>query len=217
MLASWKKSYAQHRKHIKKQRHYFAIKGPSSRSYDFSSGHVWMWELDHKESWAPKNWCFWTVMLEKTPESSMDCKEIQPVNPEGNQFWILIGRTDADVEMPIFWPPDAKKWHWKRPWYWERLKVEGEGDNRGWDGWMASPTEWTWVWAALGVGEGQGGLECCSRWGRKELDVTERLNWSIILFHRRKLVREDKWLAQSNLIQMPGFRPTPGPGILLFP
>ena len=100
-LAPWKKSYDQPRQHVKKQKHYFAKKGPPSQSYGFSSGHVWMWELDHKESWAPKNWCFWTVALEKTLESPLDCKEIQPVHPKGNQFWILIGRTDAEAETSV--------------------------------------------------------------------------------------------------------------------
>ena len=109
MLAPWKKSCDQPRQHIKKQRHYFANKGPSSQSYGFSSGHVWMWELDCEESWALKNWCFWTVVL-KTLESPLDCKEIKPVNPKGNQFWIFIGRTDAEAEAPIFWPPEAKNW-----------------------------------------------------------------------------------------------------------
>ena len=108
MLASWKKSYDQHRQHIKKQRHYFANKSPSSQSYGFSSSHVWMWELDYKESWASKNWCFWTVVLEKTLESPLNCKEIQAVHPKGNQSWIFIGKPDA--EAPILWPPDVKNW-----------------------------------------------------------------------------------------------------------
>ena len=107
-LAPWKKSYDQPRQLIKKQRHYFANESPSSQSYGFSNSHVWMWELDYKESWAPKNWCFWTVLLEKTFESPLDCKEIQPVHPKGNQSWIFIGRTDAEAETPILWPPDAK-------------------------------------------------------------------------------------------------------------
>ena len=106
MLAPWKKSYDQPRQHIKKQRHYFADKGPSSQSYGFSSSHVWIWELDYEESWGPKNWCFWIVVLEKTLESPLDCKEIQPVNPKGNQSWIFIGRTNAEAEAPILWPPD---------------------------------------------------------------------------------------------------------------
>ena len=110
MLAPWKNSYDEPRQHIKKQRHHFANKGPSSQSYDFSSSRVWMWELDHKESWVPKNWCFWTVVLEKTLESPLDCKAIQLVHPKGNQSWIYIGRTDAETETPIIWPPDAKNW-----------------------------------------------------------------------------------------------------------
>ena len=116
MLAPWKKSCDTPREHIKKQRHCFADKGLSSQSYGFSSSHVWMWELDLKESWAPKNWCFWTVVLEKTFESPSDCKEIKPVNPKGNQSWIFIGRTDAEAEMPMLWPPDVKNWLiWKDP------------------------------------------------------------------------------------------------------
>ena len=110
MLAPWKKSYDQSSQHNKKQRHYFANKCPSSQSYGFSSSHVWIWKLGYKESWAPKNWCFWTVVLEKTFESLLDCKKIQPVYPKGNQSWILIGRTDAEAETPILWPPDMKNW-----------------------------------------------------------------------------------------------------------
>jgi len=109
-LAPWKKSYDQPRQHIIKLRHYFANKGLSSQSYSFSSSHVWMWELDYKESWTLKNWCFWTVVLEKTLESPLACKEIQPVQPKGNQSWIFIGRTDAEAEAPILWPPDVKNW-----------------------------------------------------------------------------------------------------------
>ena len=106
-LASWKKSNDQRRQHIQKQRRYFANKGLSSQNYGFSSSRAWMWELDYKESWAPKNWCFWTVILKKTLESSLDCKEIKPVNPKGNQSWIFIGRTDAEAEAPVFWSSDA--------------------------------------------------------------------------------------------------------------
>ena len=96
--------------HIKKQRHYFVNKGMSSQGYGFSSGHVWMWELDYKESWVLKNWCFWTVVLEKTLESPLDCEEIQPVHPKGDQFWVFFGRTDVEAETPILWPPDVKNW-----------------------------------------------------------------------------------------------------------
>ena len=109
----------------------------------FSSSHVWMWELDYKENWAVKNWCFWTVVL-KTLESPLDCKEIQPAHPMGNQSWIFIGRTDA--EGPVLWPPNVKNWLTGKD---KRLKT-GEGDDRGWDGWMASSTQWTWVWASFG-------------------------------------------------------------------
>ena len=108
MIAPWKKSYDQPRQHIKKQRHYFVNKGPSSQSYGFSSSHVWIWELDYKESWMLKNWCFWTVVLEKTLESPLGCKEIQPVHPKGDQFWVFIGRTDAEAETLTLWPADAK-------------------------------------------------------------------------------------------------------------
>ena len=110
MPTPWKESYNQPRYHIEKQRHYFANKGPSGQGYGFSSGHVWMWELDCEESWEPKNWCFWTVVLEKTLESPLDCKEIQPVHPKGDQSWVFIGRTDAEAETPVLWPPDAKSW-----------------------------------------------------------------------------------------------------------
>ena len=110
MLTPWKTSFDQPRQPIKKQRHYFANKGPSSQGYGFFSRHVWMWELDCEEGWEPKNWCFWTVVLEKTLESPLDCKEIQPVNPKGDQSWIFIGRTDAEAETPVLWPPDAKNW-----------------------------------------------------------------------------------------------------------
>ena len=145
MLALWKKNYNECRQDIKKQRHCFANKGPSSQSYGSSSNNVWMWELDYKESWALKNWCFWTVVLEKTLQSPLDCKEIQLVHTKGNQSWIFIERTDVEAETTILWPPDVKNWlFWKDPD--ERLKAEGELDHRGWDGWMASPTWWTWVW-----------------------------------------------------------------------
>ena len=145
-LTLWKESYDQPRQHIKKHRHYFVYKGPPTQGYGFSSSHIWMRELDYKESWALKNWCFWTVVLEKTLESPWDCKEIQPVHPKGDQSWVFIGRTDVEAETPIqlaIWCEELT--HWKRPWCWERLRAGGEGDDRGWDGWTASPTQWTWV------------------------------------------------------------------------
>ena len=168
-----------------------------------------MWELDRKEGWASKNWCFfffnsfiyfnwrlstlqycsgfchtltwisqidtfWAVVLEKSP---LDSKETKPVNPKWNESWIFIGRTDAEAEAPIVWPPDAKSWLiGKDPDGWERLKAGGDGDNRGWDCWMASPTQWAWIEPTPGDSEGQGSLACCSPWGRKESDTTWRLN-----------------------------------------
>ena len=108
MLARWKKSFDKPRQDIKKQRHHFADKGPSSQSYGLSSSHVWMWELDHKEGWALKNQCFWIVVLEETLESPLDCKEIQPGNPKGDQPWISTGTTDAEAEALVLWPPDVK-------------------------------------------------------------------------------------------------------------
>ena len=118
----------------------------SSQGYGFSSGHVWMWELDYKENWALKNWCFWTVVLDKTLESPLDCKEIQPVHPKGNQSWIFIGRTKVEAETPMLATWFEELTHWKRPRCWERLKEGGEGDDRRWDGWMVSLTQWAWVW-----------------------------------------------------------------------
>ena len=141
MLTPWKESYDQPRQHIKKQRHYFANKGPSCQSYDFSSSHVWVWELDYKESWALMNWCFWTVVLEKTLESPLDCNEIQPVHPKGDQSWVFIGRTDVETETLILWPPDVKNWLiWKDPdagknWRWEE-KGMTEDEMVGWHHWL---------------------------------------------------------------------------------
>ena len=137
-----------------------------------------MLELDYKESWAPKNWCFWTVVLEKTLESPLDCKEIKPVNPKGNESWIFIGRTDVKAEAPTLWPPDGKELtHWKRPWCWETLKAGGERDDRGWDRWHHRFDGHEFE-QAPGVGDGQGSLACCSPWGCKESDTTEWLNWT---------------------------------------
>ena len=137
----WKKSYDQPRQHIKKQRHYLTNKCPSCQSYDFSSSHVWMWELDYREHWAPKNWCFWTVVLENTLESPLDCKDIQSVHPKGNQSLIFIGRTDAEAETPIFWPPDVKKWLiWKAPDAGKDWRQEEKGMTEdeivGWQHWF---------------------------------------------------------------------------------
>ena len=149
-LTPWKESYDQPRQHIKKQRHYYVNKTPSSQGHGFSSGHVWMWELDYEESWAPKNWCFWTVVFEKTLESPLDSKEIKPVHPKINQSWVFIGRTDVEAETLILWPPDAKSWLiWKDPDAGKDWGQEEKGMT-GWDGWMALPTQWTWVWVDSG-------------------------------------------------------------------
>ena len=118
----------------------------------FSSSHVWMWELDYKESWALKNCCFWTVVLEKTLGSPLDCKEIQPVNPKENQSWTNVQEglmLKLKLQYLAIWFKEMT--HWKIPWCWERLKAGGEGDDRGWDGWIASPTQLTWTWASSGI------------------------------------------------------------------
>ena len=128
MLAPWKESFDQPRQHIKKQRHYFAYKGPSSQGYGFSSSHVWMWQLDCDESWALKNWCLWTVVL-KTLESPLDCKETQPVHPKGDKSWVFIGRTDVEAETPKLWPPVVKIWLLEKTLM--LRKIEGRR-RRGW-------------------------------------------------------------------------------------
>ena len=155
-----------------------------------------MWDLDFEESWAVKNWCFSTVVLEKTLERPLNCK-IKSVNPKGNQSWIFIGRTDA--EALIVWPPWCKELtHWKRPWCWERLKAGGEGDYRERDGWMASLIQWTWVWTP-GDGEGQGSPACCSPWGRKESDTTERVNKNSSIYRVSFFPPREGWQLSRNL------------------
>ena len=176
---SLEESYDQPRQHIKKQRHYIADKALSTQSYGFSSSHVWMWELDYKESWAPKNWCFWTVVLEKTLESPLDCKEIKPVHPKGNQPRIFIGKTDAEAKTPILWPPDAKNWLiWKDPDVgkdWEQVeKGMTEDEMVGWHHRLNRHD----FGSAPGVGVGQVGLVCCGSWNCKGLETTDQLNWS---------------------------------------
>ena len=180
---SWKNSYDQPRQHIKKQRHYFVNKDLSSQGYGFSSGYVWMWELEYKESWAPKNWCFWTVVLEKTLESPLDCKEIQPVHPKGDQSWVFIERTDVEAETPILWPSVEKsRLIWKEPdagkdWRQEE-KGMTEDEMVGWHHHRLNGHGFGWT---LGVGDGQGGLACCGSWGRRVgHDWATELNWIII-------------------------------------
>ena len=172
------KSYDQPRQHIKKQRHYSANKGPSSQSYGFSSGHVWMWELDYKESWALKNWCFWTVVLEKTLESPLDCKEIQPLHPKGDQSWCSLEGLMLKLKLQYFghqmWRIDL-----------EKTLMLGKIESRRRSGWQRM----TWLdsitismdmslsklWE---IEKDKGGLACCSPRGSKDLDTTEQVNWS---------------------------------------
>ena len=180
---SLEEKFDQPRQHIKKQRHYFANKGLSSQSYGFPSSHVWMWELNHKEGWAPKNWYFLTAVLEKTLESRLDCKEIKPVNPKGNQSWIVIGRTNAEAKTPILWPPDAKRWHiWKDPDAGKDWRQDEKGltehEMVRWHH-RLNGHEFEWI---PGVGDGQGGLACCSPWGHKESDTTELTDWPTPVF-----------------------------------
>ena len=186
----WKKSYDNPKQHIKKQRHYFADKGLSSQSYGFYSSHAWMWDLGHKESWVLKNWCFWTVVLEKTLESPLDCKEIQPVSPKGDQSWIFIGGNWCwgwSSNTLTTWCKDGIIG--KRPWCWERVTAGGEGDDRGWEvGWHhqlnGHESEWT-----PGDGDGQGSLACCSPWDLQESDTTEQLSWNELI---------DQWNKTEN-------------------
>ena len=150
MLAPWKKCCDQPRQNIKKQRHYFANKGPSSQGYVFSRSHVWMWELDYKESWVQKNWCFWNVLLEKTLENPLDCKKIQPVHPKEispGVHWKNWCWSCNSITLTT-WCEELT--HWKRLWCWEILRPGREGDEREWDAWMESLTQSTWVWVDSG-------------------------------------------------------------------
>ena len=179
--------------HIKKQRHYFANKGLSSQGCGSSSGHVQMWELDCEESWALKNWCFWTVVLEKTLESPLDCKEIQPVHPKGDQSWVFIGRADIEAETPILWPPHAKSCligkdpDAGKDWGQEE-KGMTEDEMAGWHH-RLSGHGFGWT---LGVGDGQRGLACCSSQGHKELDTTDWLNWT------ESVWSQNSWSQQTS-------------------
>ena len=160
-----------------------------------------MWELDYKESWAPKNWCFWSVVLEKTLESPLDCKEIQPVHPKGDQSWVFIGRTDAELETPIFWPPDPKNWFsGKDPECWERSKAGGERDDRGWDGWMASPTWWTWGWVSSGSWWWTGKPGVLQSMGSQSVrhDWATELNWTTFY------LTQSSFYFELNTLSEPG-------------
>ena len=177
-LAPWKKSCDKPRESTNKQRHYFANKSPS---------HLWKWELDHQVAWEPKNWCFWTVVLEKTLESPLDCKEIQPVHPKGDRSWVFSGRTDAEAETPILWSPHMKnRLTRKDPDAWkDRRQEEKEITEVEMVGWHHEFEQ------APGDGEGQGSLVCCSPWGHKKSGKTEQLNsssrlcWHLVASHSR--------------------------------
>ena len=176
-----------------RERHYFANKDLSSQSYVFSSSHVWMWELDHKKSWMPKNWCFWTVVLEKTPESLLGCKEIQPVHSKGDQSWDFFGRTEAEAETPILW-----HLMWKPDSFEKTLmlgKIEGRRrSSRQRMRWLNGITDLRIEFEeALGNGDEQGSLACCSPWDHKKSDTTEGLSWTELMqeMQVRSLGRED--------------------------
>ena len=179
MLAPWKKSYDQPDSILKSRDISFPTKVRLVKAMIFSSGHVWMWELDCEERWAPNNWCFWTVVLEKTLESPLDCKEIQPVHPKGDQSWVFIGRTDAEAEIPILWPPHVKSWLIGKDSdggrdYGQEEKGTTEDEMAGWHHRLDRHA----FELTLGVGDGQGGLACCDSWGRRVgQDWATELNW----------------------------------------
>ena len=163
-----------------KSRHYFANKGPSSQSYGFSRSDVWMWDLDYNKSWVSNNLCFWTVVLEKTLESPLDCKEIQSAHPKWDQSWVFVGRTDVEPETPILWPPDVKSWLiWKDPDAGKDWGQEEKGMiEEEMVGWHHRLNGHGFGWT-LGDGDGQGGLVCCGSWGRRVgHDWATELNWT---------------------------------------
>ena len=173
MFTPWKKNYGKPRQCIQKQRHYFADRGLSSHSYGFSSSHVQMWELDHKESWAPKNWCFQTVGLVKILESPLNSKGIKTAILKEINLEYLLEVLMLKLKLQYFGHQMRRADSLEKTQMLKRLKAGGEGNDIGWDVWMASPTQWTWVWAYLRYGEGQVRLVCCNPWGHKELD-----NWA---------------------------------------
>ena len=181
MLAPWKKNYDQPRQHIKKQRHYFANKG--SQSYGFSSSRVWMWELDYKESWALENWFFWTVFLEKTFENPLDCKEIQPVHPKGISPECSLEGLMLKLKLQCSDHLMRRTDSFEKIWCWERLKAGGEADDRGWDGWMASPIRWTWVWVSSGSWWWTGKLGVLQSMGSQRVghNWATKLNWYVCI------------------------------------
>ena len=199
MLTHWQESYDQPRQLIKKQRHYFANKGPSSQGYGFSSSYVWMWELDCKESWVPKNWCFWTVVLGRplrVPWTAWSSNQsiLEEISPEYSLEGLML-RLKFQYFGHLMQRTDSSNIDWKRPWWWERLKAGGEGDNRL-DGWMASLTRWTWVWVGFGswwwtrkpgVLQSMGSQRIGHDWGTE-------MNWDI--FYREKI----SWFEEYEYI-----------------
>ena len=181
---------------FKKQIYYFANKGLYNQSYAFSSSHVWMWELDHKECWAPKNWCFCTVVLKKTLESPLDCKQIKSVDPKGNQCWIFIGRTDVEAETPVLWPSDVKsQFIGKDP---DARKIESRRKRRRKSmRWLDDMTQWTWVWESFRRWWRTGKPGMCNPWGCKRSDRTEQLN------NNSKVVYHSDWFVDLE----PSFHP----------
>ena len=193
MLAPWKTSYDQSRQHIKKQRHYFANKGPSNQGYVFfSSSHVWMWELDYKESWELKNWCFklwfWRRLREVLgwqgdPTSPSKRKSVLKIHWK-DWYWSWNSKTLAT------WFIELTQ---ERPCYWKKLKVGGEEDDRGWDGWMTSLIWWTWVWVSSRSWWGQGSLAFCSPWDHKETDMSEWLKWTELITLSKDIKKQVKY------------------------
>ena len=181
---SLEENYDQTRQPIKKQRHYYANKGLSSQGYGFSSSHVWMWELDYIGSWTLRDWCFWTVVLVKTLESPLDSKEIQPVHPQEDQSWVFIERTDAEAETPILRAPDVKSWLNGKDLDAGKDWGQEEKWTLGWDGWMASPTQWTWVWVNSTSWWWTGRPGMLRFMGSQTSDTTEWLNWTELMLYR---------------------------------
>ena len=177
-------------------------KRTSCQSYDFSSSHVCIWELDYKESWVQKNWCLWAVVLEKTLESPLDCKEIQPVHPKGDQSQVFIGRTDVEAETPLRWRADwcEEATHLKRPWCWERLKAGGEGDDWGWDRWMASLTQWAWVSVNSGCWWQTGRPGMMQSMGSQTVghDWVSELNWTKDIIYDSQMTLTFRWPTWWN-------------------